>query len=127
MRWAHRLFKDGALAMVAHERAARWERIIERQRLSRKDLLAIGIFMAGHGELTLVRAVYEFLRGRGPAAVARGRSGLDTLTRPIWQPRSATVSHVAVLTPHEDAVTVWAELAPELRVPLGHISLVAGH
>lgn len=92
-----------------------WERIIQRQGLTRRDLLTIGIFARSRPEMSMVRAVYEFLRGRGPAAVARGRAGQDMLVHPKWR---VQVAPATCDTPSiADAVVTWTEIKPRTSAP----------
>lgn len=51
------------------------ERIITRHALSRRDVLAIVLFLA---DRSLVRGIFDYVRGVGPAAQAAGRAGVRT-------------------------------------------------
>lgn len=52
---------------------AQLARIQARRGIERKHLLLVVLFLRGHPEQSVVRALYDFVRGRGPAAVAAGR------------------------------------------------------
>lgn len=54
------------------------ERIIARYQLTRADVLRIIVFAA---DRSLVRALYDYVRGVGPAAVAGGRVGTRIMPR----------------------------------------------
>jgi hypothetical protein len=83
---------------------AQWERIITRQALTRQDVLVICLFAHARPELSLVRAVFDFLHGDGPAAVARGRAGCDLLLRPAWHPQLAVEPRTAARSPTGETV-----------------------
>lgn len=49
-------------------------RIMARRNISRADLVVILVFAYGHPETSLIRAIHDFVRGIGPAAIAAGRA-----------------------------------------------------
>lgn len=68
-----------AVASVAVTAAAgHVERILARYALSHRDVLLIVLFAYRPGGLSLVRAIFDYVRGVGPAAVAAGRVGVRT-------------------------------------------------
>lgn len=56
-------------------------RIMERWDLDRRDATAIVVFGYGHPEHSPSQLVAQFVRGEGPAAVARGVAGVRRVPR----------------------------------------------
>ena len=52
------------------------EHIIARWGLSRRDVLAIMLFCHHRSGPSLIRGLFDFVRGLGPAATASGRLGV---------------------------------------------------
>lgn len=66
--------------MPSNPAAESVERIIARYALSRADVLRIILFLA---DRPLVRGLYDYVRGVGPAATAAGRMGTRIVPQPV--------------------------------------------
>lgn len=49
-------------------------RIMVRHHLTRRDVLLCVIFARGHAGQSITRALWDYLHGLGPAAIAAGRA-----------------------------------------------------